>query len=69
MTFIHDEMTIASDLVRHFSLADETLYQSNLDSPGGLTATRQGSHVRPQRIPPPIFESSKFAVAILETGS
>jgi hypothetical protein len=39
MTFIHDEMTVARDLIRHLRLADETLYQSNVDSSRGLTAT------------------------------
>src|SRR5450631_4290942 len=39
MTLIHDEMAVASDLIRHLRLADETLYQSNVDSSRGLTAT------------------------------
>ena len=39
MTFIHDEMTVASDLVRHLRLAHETLYQCNVYSTRGLTAT------------------------------
>ena len=39
MTLIHDEMAVASDLIRHLCLADETLYQSNVDSSRGLTAT------------------------------
>ncbi len=39
MTLIHDEMAVASNLIRHLCLADETLYQSNVDSSRGLTAT------------------------------
>ena len=40
-------MTVTSDLVRHLRLADEGLYQSNVDSPRGLaaTATDRTAHI------------------------